>query len=279
MIVFSNAKINLGLYVTKKRTDGFHNIETLFYPVDWCDVLEINKSEDFRFESANIPIPGDIDSNLCVKAYDLLKKDFDLSPVHIHLLKNIPIGAGLGGGSSNAAFTLTALNGLFELGLSNEVLENYAKQLGSDCAFFIENQPTLAYEKGDVFEKVDSSLPFIQNLKKHSIVLVYPAKHIGTAWAYGQLTPQKPKSSIKDYLDKPLEKWRNAVNNDFEMGVYTTYPEIEAIKNRLYDVGAVFALLSGSGSTVYGIFEENFDLDEICKEFLEKGFVVRCCRL
>src|SRR5688572_14534594 len=179
MIAFPNAKLNIGLNVTERRPDSFHNLESVFYPVQWCDALEILPAKETKFTSSGIEIPGTIESNLCLKAYQLLKTDFELPPVKIHLHKNIPIGAGLGGGSSDAAFTLKLLNQLFELNIAEDKLEDYARKLGSDCAFFIRNKPVFAHEKGDVFE------PIKLDLTGYNCVVVYPNLHITTAEAYG----------------------------------------------------------------------------------------------
>ncbi|MFN4145626.1 MAG: 4-(cytidine 5'-diphospho)-2-C-methyl-D-erythritol kinase [Runella sp.] len=257
MVVFPNAKINIGLKITEKRTDGFHNIASCFYPVGWSDVLEIVPAENFEFSSSGIPIPGDSSQNLCVKAYQLLQKDFDLPPVQMHLLKIVPIGAGMGGGSSDAAFALKLLNAYFSLAISDEKLKNYARQLGSDCAFFIQNKPTFCYEKGDQFEDISLSL------KGKHIVLVYPNLHISTAEAYAHVKPQIPTTDLRKSLQKPLTEWYSEIHNDFEEGLFARYAILPQIKNRLYDLGAIYASMTGSGSTIYGIFEKEPDLHNI----------------
>jgi 4-diphosphocytidyl-2-C-methyl-D-erythritol kinase len=257
MIVFPNAKINLGLNVVEKRKDNFHNIISCFYPVPWMDILEIVESDKLQFHSSGIPIPGKPDENLCVKAYQLLKKDFGLPPVQIHLHKIIPIGAGLGGGSSDAAFTLKCINHLFELFLDNSILEHYARELGSDCAFFIENVARLAVEKGDQFEEIEI------DLSKKWIVLVSPSIHIATSEAYSGVTPQIPEISLKEIIQsRPISDWKADLVNDFENSVFAKYGEIAAIKNQLYESGAVYASMSGSGSTVYGIFDKEPFFDD-----------------
>ena len=185
MITFPNAKINIGLFVTEKRQDGFHNLESIFYPIQWNDVLEAIPSDAFEFNTSGLAIDGDSDSNLCVKAYQLLKNDFDIPPIKAHLHKVIPMGAGLGGGSSDGAFMLKLINDLFELNLSTKQLQNYARQLGSDCAFFIENKPVFAFNKGDEFKEVDL------DLKDNKLLCIYPNAHVTTAEAYGGIKPQK----------------------------------------------------------------------------------------
>jgi 4-diphosphocytidyl-2-C-methyl-D-erythritol kinase len=249
MLDFPNAKINLGLLVTEKRADGFHNLESCFYPVQWCDALEILPAEQEQFTMSGLPVPGNPDSNLCLKAYRLLQRDFQLPPVHMHLHKVIPMGAGLGGGSSDAAFALKQLNTLFELNLSPDALENSARQLGSDCAFFIQNKPVIAVEKGDVFKPVDL------DLSGYTCVVVYPGIHITTAEAYGNIVPQKPSCGIEMYLKQDVQVWKEVLKNDFEEALFPSYPELPAIKEKLYAAGAEYASMTGSGSAVYGLFK------------------------
>jgi 4-diphosphocytidyl-2-C-methyl-D-erythritol kinase len=248
MLTFPNAKINLGLRITEKRPDGFHNLQSCFYPVGWSDVLEAIPADSFQFSSSGLTIPGDAATNLCVRAYERLKADFDLPPVQLHLHKNVPIGAGLGGGSADAAFTLRLLNDRFELGLSTASLEDYARPLGSDCAFFIRNRPMYCIEKGDVFEDITL------DLSGYYIVLVYPNLAISTAEAYAAIRPRHPEAALYDELQSPIETWRSTVHNDFEDSLFPRYPLLVDIKQQLYDSGAVYASMSGSGSTVYGIF-------------------------
>ncbi len=253
MITFPNAKINIGLQILNKRPDGFHNIASCFYPVGWADILEIIPSDTLVFSSSGIDIPGEASHNLCLKAYYLLKKDFDIPPVAIHLHKIVPIGAGLGGGSADGAFTLKMLNQLFELNLSDDLLENYARQLGSDCAFFIKNEPVYCVEKGDVFEEIDL------DLAHKFIVLVNPNIHISTAEAYGGVMPNQPLTSLRTALTD-IENWLKNITNDFEISLLDKYPVIATIKNQLYESGAFYASMTGSGSTVYGIFEQEINL-------------------
>ena len=251
MIVFPNCKINLGLHVIHKRTDGFHDIETLFYPILIKDALEIAPSE----HSTNITVtgnavPGNENDNSCIKAYQLLKKDFPLLPAaSIHLHKAIPAGAGLGGGSADGAFMLILLNNYFQLSLTQKQLSAYALLLGSDCPFFIINKPCMGTGRG---EKLS---PEEVNLSVYQFVIVNPGIHVNTAWAFGHIVPKQPLHSILDIIKQPVENWKNYLTNDFEMPVFAQYPEIELIKNQLYKAGAVYASMSGSGSTVFGIFE------------------------
>lgn len=249
MVTFPNAKINLGLLITEKRPDGYHNLQSCFYPVGWSDALELLPASETAFSSTGLPIPGEPMQNLCVKAYEQLRRDFDIPPVHIHLQKNVPIGAGLGGGSADAAFTLRLLNDRFTLGLSTEQLENYARTLGSDCAFFIQNRPVYCIEKGDVFQEIDLSL------SGYYIVLVYPNLAISTAEAYARIRPQQPERSLAEWLAQPLSNWRDTVRNDFEASLFPAYPLLASVKEQLYEAGAVYASMSGSGSTLYGIFD------------------------
>lgn len=250
MIVFPNAKINLGLHVTAKRPDGFHEIESVLYPVVWQDVLEMLPAEELAFRSSGIPIPGEAATNLCLKAYHALAKDFALPPVHIHLHKVIPIGAGLGGGSADGAFAIKLLNTLFDLQLPVEQLSAYARTLGSDCAFFIRNQPVLGYGKGDQFREVEV------NLSGYFLALINPQLHVGTAEAYAGITPAQPDTPLQSLITQPIGDWKDVLQNDFEPSVFAKYPEIAAIKTELYQMGALYASMSGSGSTVYGIFAE-----------------------
>ncbi|MCF0056595.1 4-(cytidine 5'-diphospho)-2-C-methyl-D-erythritol kinase [Dyadobacter sp. CY356] len=261
MVVFPNAKINIGLNIVEKRQDGFHNIESCFYPVGWSDALEILPAESFSFQSDGINIPGDPATNLCTKAYDMLAADYALGPVSIHLLKAVPIGAGLGGGSSDAAFTIKALNELFGLGISLEKQLDYARRLGSDCAFFIENKPLYCFKKGDRFEEISLKL------EGKWIVLVNPELHISTAEAYAGIRPLKSENDLRDMLKMPMESWKEVVKNDFEISLFPKYPVLKEIKERLYHEGAKYAAMSGSGSTLFGIFEEETDLSYKFNEY------------
>ena len=257
MILFPNAKINLGLNITRKRPDGYHDLETVFYPLQIKDAIEVveNQSADadrqpFVFSQSGHEINGALESNLCYKAWALLKKDFpNLPPILFHLHKAIPMGAGLGGGSADASFALILLNRKFKLGIGNEQLLEYALLLGSDCPFFILNQPVFAGGRGELMQSINLSL------KGYYIVIVFPHIHISTPWAFKQIIPAVPEFHLKDITQQPVTSWRTLMRNDFEPAVFNAYPEIGRIKEQLYEAGAVYASLSGSGSTVYGIFK------------------------
>ncbi|MGL1888771.1 MAG: 4-(cytidine 5'-diphospho)-2-C-methyl-D-erythritol kinase [Reichenbachiella sp.] len=248
MLSFPNAKINLGLNVTSKRADGYHNISSVFLPVPWKDALEVVAFDKLRFESSGLEIPGNANNNLVLKAYQLIKKDFDIPPVHIHLHKVIPMGAGLGGGSADASFMLKLLNEKFELGIANSQLEIYAKQLGADCPFFIENKPKLVSGIGEVFEEVEI------DLSGYQLVIVNPGIHVSTQEAFGGVKPNEPELSIKEIMKMDISKWKDLLKNDFEESVFIHHPKIKAVKEELYQEGAVYASMTGSGSSVYGLF-------------------------
>lgn len=255
MLVFPNAKINLGLQITEKRKDGFHNLVTCMYPIPLTDAMEIILAKKTVFSSSGIAIPGSEKDNLILKAYQLLKKDFnDLPPIAIHLHKAIPIGAGLGGGSADAAFALKAMNKLFDLYLEEWFLEDYAAQLGSDCPFFIENTPKIATGRGEILDSIDLTL------KGKWLVLVNPNIHIGTKEAYAGIKPKQPEADLKAILSD-RERWKEDLVNDFEPSIFEKHPEIKAIKEGLYDQGAYYAAMSGSGSTVFGLFDEEPNLE------------------
>ncbi len=258
MISFPPCKINLGLNVVSKRTDGYHNLETCFYPIPFTDALEVIRTDKFSFQASGNAIPGNADDNLCVKAYALLKKDFNLAPVTIHLHKVIPSGAGLGGGSSDGAHTLRLLNQVFELRLSIEKLKSYALLLGSDCPYFIEDKPMLGSGRGELLNDISISL------SGKSLVLVKPDVHVSTAEAYAGITPVRPQLAIQKILKRPVSQWKDQLKNDFEESVFKKYPVINGIKQKLYQQGASYASMSGSGSCVFGIFEKPVDLK---KEF------------
>lgn len=253
MFCFPNAKINIGLNVISKRTDGYHNIETLFCPIDLSDMLEFvplpgASAGEYTFTSTGITIEGDAGNNLCIKAYLLLSRDFNLPAIDIHLHKIIPIGAGIGGGSSDAAFMLQNLNRQFELNLDENRLCDYASELGSDCAFFIKNRPLFGYERGNRFREV-SFFP-----RSFEIALVNPGIHISTSEAYAGVRPGIPLRPLEEVIMLPVERWKDNVLNDFEPNIIKNYPVIGEIKARLYGLGAVYASMSGSGSSVYGMF-------------------------
>ena len=252
MLLFPNAKINLGLNVVERRPDGYHNIETVFYPIGISDVLEIEPSEtctDYSFSSSGIPLSGDPEENLVVKAYRLLRSQYQFPAIDISLCKQIPFGAGLGGGSADAAFMLKGLNELFELKITKRKLENLAAKLGADCPVFIKNKPVFATGIGNVFTPIKFSL------RGYFLVLIKPDIHVSTPEAYSLVVPQKPEMSLLEIIQKPLSEWKTYMKNDFEQSVFAKHPAIENIKSKLYDMGAVYASMSGSGSSVFGIFE------------------------
>ncbi|MBR9777647.1 MAG: 4-(cytidine 5'-diphospho)-2-C-methyl-D-erythritol kinase [Cytophagales bacterium] len=267
MIIFPNAKINLGLHVLRKRNDGFHDIETCMYPIPLKEALEIIPSKSFSFSHSGISIPGDSDNNLIVKAYQLLAEDFpELPTVAIHLHKSIPIGAGLGGGSADAAFTLSLLNQLFSLGLTTKQLENYASQLGSDCPFFIQNNPQMAEGRGEKLA------PLHLDLSGNWLCLIHPGIHIGTKEAYGGIQPKLSGKNLRTILSDQ-STWKYQLINDFEKGIFDSHPEIATIKEKLYEAGAWYAAMSGSGSAVFGLFKDcptAMDLPENYFVFTEK---------
>ena len=258
MIVYPNCKINLGLRILEKRTDGYHNLETIFYPIPLSDILEIIENPDpenspnFPLSTSGLPIQGTPSSNLCVKAYKLLKKDFPKLPwVRVHIHKVIPIGAGLGGGSSNGAFALTTYNQVFNLGISDEKLATYAAELGSDCPFFISNKPSYAKGRGELLE------PIQLDLSAYTFVVVNPGIYINTGDAFRDIKPAFPEKSLTEIIKAPLERWKDELVNDFEIPIFKKYPDIAAIKDDLYVAGALYASMSGSGSTVFGIFRKD----------------------
>lgn len=257
MLAFANAKINIGLHVTGKRADGYHNLETIFYPVRLYDVIETLDAEELSCTIEGTAVPGSPTDNICLKAYHLLRKDFDLPAQHLCLLKNIPVGAGLGGGSADAAFLIKLLNEKFSLKLSDEQMEDYARQLGADCAFFIKNKPVYAVGKGDEFSDINL------DLSKYFLVLVKPPVSVSTAEAYDGIMTSVPITSLKDLIHLPLSAWKENLKNDFETSVFSKYPEIERVKTGLYQSGAIYASMSGSGSCVYAIFEGPVKLPEL----------------
>jgi 4-diphosphocytidyl-2-C-methyl-D-erythritol kinase len=255
MLCFPNAKINLGLNIIEKRGDGFHSIETVFCPVGLSDVLEFIPEPVLPpgtciFDSTGIPIDGPDEKNLCVRAYRLLCDQFSLPAVHIHLHKIIPPGAGLGGGSSDAAFMLKYLDLQFDLKLGENKLCAFASQLGSDCAFFIKNRPVFGYDRGNLFRELSS---FPRNLQ---IVIINPGIHINTSEAYAGTSPHRPAQPLEELIRLPVNRWKNQIINDFEAAMITRYPVIGEIRDRLYSLGADYASMSGSGSSVYGLFNE-----------------------
>ncbi|MDR0606303.1 MAG: 4-(cytidine 5'-diphospho)-2-C-methyl-D-erythritol kinase [Bacteroidales bacterium] len=274
MVVFPFCKINLGLHIKAKRTDGFHDIETIFYPVyGYSDVLEIirsNKSE-YSFQQKGIPIKTnhDIDINLVEKAYLLLREKYHLPSVDMFLYKNIPVGAGLGGSSSDATFTLKLLDTIFSLHLDNKTLKEYATQLGSDCPFFIDTVPAIGTNRGN--KLVSCSIP---QLSKKYLVIVTPNIFISTAEAYKSCKPYQRNISLLEIISQPISCWKDTLTNDFEKTIFPLYPELQSIKENFYHQGAIYASLTGSGSSLYGIFKkEPLSLELNPDYFLYQGWL------
>ena len=249
MICFPNAKINLGLHVTGKRPDGYHTIETIFYPIPLTDALEAVKSEKTSFNQTGIKLESSPENNLVMKAYNLMSEKYKIPPLDIYLKKAIPSGAGLGGGSADAAFTLKLINDLCECGIENIELEKMATSIGADCPFFIKNKPVIATGTGNIFKPSDISL------KGYAICVVKPPVGVSTKEAYSNIKPQEPKFSLDKLSSFPIAEWKNMLKNDFEPSVFEKYPVIGEIKDKLYSLGAEYAAMSGSGSAVFGLFK------------------------
>lgn len=254
MIVYPNAKINIGLNITERRSDGYHNIETVFYPIAINDILEIvfpkEQNGEYIWKQSGNKLDCSDDNNICIKALRLLRENFKLPTVGMFLIKNIPSGAGLGGGSADGAFVLSQINRLCNLGMNNDELCAMAAKLGADCAFFINNTPCYATGIGDKLT------PINLNLSGKYICVIKPDIHVSTAEAYAGVTPHKPNISVADIVSRPITEWRNLLINDFEATVFAKHAEIKEIKEFLYQNGALYASMSGSGSAVYGIFDK-----------------------
>ncbi len=266
MIVFPNAKINLGLSVLNKRKDGYHNLESIFLTVPIFDSLEFIESDKLSFESS-IKI-DDEKSNSILQAYQLIKEIKDIPPVSIYVHKNIPIGAGLGGGSADGAFMLTGLNDYFNLDLSIELLEKLALKIGSDCPFFIQNKPKLVHGTGDVLTNITISL------SGYYLAIINPKIHVSTQMAFSNLKLKENRNSELENIvnSSPISDWKNKIFNDFEPSIFKQFPAIESLKNQCYDLGAIYASMSGTGSTVYGIFEKEIDLSSFNSDYFVQGF-------
>lgn len=254
MVAFPFCKINIGLNVISKRSDGYHDLETCFYPVPWTDVLEVIRAETLSFTSTGLSIPGKPEDNLCLKAYYLLKDRFELPPVAFHLHKIVPLGAGLGGGSADAAFSLRLLNDIFELSLDDRQVATFALQLGSDCPYFVYKGAMLGRGRGNDLTPINLSL------KGYYLVVVKPVIHVSTADAFRGIKPKRPSHDLSKLLAQPISTWRDTIENDFESAIFQDYPSIREIKEKLYGAGAVYASMSGSGAAVYGIFSQPIDL-------------------
>ena len=249
MICFPNAKINLGLHIIEKRSDGYHSIETIFYPIPFTDALEAVKSEKKSFKQTGIKLDSSPEDNLVMKAYELMTKNFNIPPLDIYLKKTIPSGAGLGGGSADAAFAIKLINDLCECNIPEDKLEKIAASIGADCPFFIQNKPVIATGTGNIFKPSDISL------KGYTIIVVKPPVAVSTKEAYSNVKPQKPEFSLEKLSSLPIIEWRGTLKNDFEQSVFEKYPVIGEIKDELYSLGAKYAAMSGSGSSVFGLFK------------------------
>ena len=265
MLCFPICKINLGLSITAKRADGFHSVETVMYPIKLHDILEVTaeKQTETIFNTTGFNIMGGRKQNLVFKAYELLKNDFPLEDVNIHLHKVIPMGAGLGGGSADATFALKLLNNVFDLNLDSDQLQKYATELGSDCAFFIQSKPALATGRGELLELINL------DLSNYYFVIIKPDILINTSQAYSWIQPSRKNESLKSIIEKTIDRWKEELINDFEAPILNRFPEIKKIKKQLYELGAIYASMTGSGSAVYGIFKTRPDL----KGKFEKYFV------
>ena len=254
MITFPCAKINIGLQVTERRPDGYHNLDTIFYPIPLHDALEVVPAEsegyDCRLHLSGVNIEGAPDTNLVVRAYRLLANDFALPPVDIYLHKHIPTGAGLGGGSADASYMLRLLREMYDLNVSDEQLETYAAKLGADCPFFITGRPVYATGIGNEFHPIDL------DLSGWHLVVVKPDVFVSTKEAYSMVRPAKPEVTLDQKIALPLDEWKESISNDFEEGIFALHPELNDIKAKLYALGARYAAMSGSGSALFGLFEQ-----------------------
>lgn len=280
MIDFPCAKINLGLNITEKRADGYHNLETVFFPIPICDTLEI-KTMDERFPSnvaCDLKVTGNNvccneNDNLIFKAYNMIAADFEIPRVHAHLYKNIPSEAGLGGGSSDAAYMIRLLDQRFRINIGNAEMEKYAARLGADCPFFITAEPSYAEGIGEILSPVNIT---DNNLEGYCLVVVKPQIAVSTKEAFSNITPRKPLMCCREIVAQPIETWKDALCNDFEESVFGIYPQLNDIKNRIYTLGAAYAQMSGSGSSLFGIFKSDVDEQSIKNEFADcRTFVMK----
>jgi 4-diphosphocytidyl-2-C-methyl-D-erythritol kinase len=263
MVLFPHCKINIGLHILEMRPDGYHGLQTIFYPMKLYDVAEIIESEDFSLSMTGLKIPGLPDQNLCIRAYQILKKKFpELPPVSMHLHKHIPTGSGLGGGSSDGAFMLKMLNEKFALRLSIGELSKLAIELGSDCPYFLHEGACYAEGRGELLE------PISLDLSSYCIALVHSGVQVSTRWAFSLIKVSNSASPIKEIIKLPIYSWKSALTNDFEAPVFSEFPALQKIKDSLYKQGAYYSSLTGSGSTIYGIFDKDPNLKiELEQEF------------
>ncbi len=269
MIVFPNGKINLGLSIKNKRADGFHNIESFVYPAPIYDALEFKPSSKFSIEISGMPIPGNMADNILYKTWKLLQEQYQIPTIDIKLLKGIPLGSGLGGGSSNAVFLLKNLNTYFKLDLANETLLNYSATLGSDCPFFLKNSPSIIKGCGEIVQPVNLSL------KGMHLVVVYPDFQISTQEAFSNIIPDKKHIKMEDIVNKPIEQWQDVLVNDFEKTAFKKYPLLPTIKNTLIDNGAVYASLTGSGAAIYGLFRQSVNVKKYFPDYFIRNGILK----
>ncbi len=251
MLFFTNCKINIGLNITEKRLDGFHNLETVFYPLKLQDAVEfIETDEQTTVQTSGIKLDVSAEDNICHKVYRLMSKHYDIPQLKIHVHKAVPVGAGLGGGSANAAGLIKQINNEYNLGISIDKMEELAAEIGSDCPFFIRNKAVFAIGRGEIFEQLSL------DLSKYYIYLIKPDIYVSTASAFAGIKPRQVEISVKELINNPLNEWKYFIFNDFETNIFKQYPVLAEIKQDLYKIGAIYASMSGSGSTIYGIFEE-----------------------
>jgi 4-diphosphocytidyl-2-C-methyl-D-erythritol kinase len=250
MILYPNAKINLGLNILSKRDDGFHNLISVFYPLhNYFDILEIVPATKFLFTTSGLNIPGK--TNLCEKAYALMNSKYNINPIHIHLHKNIPIGSGLGGGSSDASYVLKGINQLFNLNIDNCTLQKISLEIGADCPFFIQNKVKLVSGIGDVMNDIDL------DISEYEIRVINTGIHISTKEAFSEIVCDNTNNSLQNLAFLPIEKWKYSITNDFEKNIFNKYPKIKESKQKLYDSGAIYSSMTGTGSAVYGLFKKS----------------------
>lgn len=255
MILYPSAKINIGLNIVEKRSDGYHELETTMLPIPLFDILEIIPQNEFEWKQSGLLIDGNDENNLCIKAFRLIQTEYGIGNVYIHLRKQIPMGAGLGGGSADAAYVIKGLNELFHLNISIEKEKELSARLGSDCPFFIENSAQLATGRGEILKTIDFTL------NGYYLVLIKPDIHINTAQAYSGVHISGDKGKLEQHIQLTVSEWKNHIKNDFEQHIFRLHPELETIKNMLYEKGALYSSMSGSGSTMYGFFKEKPDFD------------------
>lgn len=272
MILYPNAKLNLGLNIVERRSDGYHNLETVFYPIPLYDTLQVELQDadvPYTFQMNGNALDCNPEDNLIIKALNLLKSQgYPIPSTRIILDKQIPSGAGMGGGSADAAFMLKALNELYQLGITNSTLEEYAARLGADCAIFIQNKPVYAEGIGNIFS------PIALTLKGYFLVIIKPDIFISTGKAFSQIKPKHPEKNLKDIIKMPIGTWRETMINDFEESVFPQFPRLAELKQQLYDNGAIYAAMSGSGSSLFGIFSEPVDLQPLFSDCFYKGVML-----